>query len=262
MPISGGLLKKFKKKKKSGLSAPKVEDINVQRAIEKIYEDLNKLKDATNISSGTDTEEHEGKPGDIRVIKTNDKTYNLEVKGEEGWVTGTFAGEPIPYISVGSRKKYEPATIGDDGAPEEPPPSLTESDVSGIIGGFNFITSSSLEPDYDTGWFVIDRQNDNERTFDVQSVGIVDVPRHWAGWMKTSTPTSSGTDDGIHIYPWKFFRNDKDWSGVDWRLNEQYSELHVHTNIHDEAFWQYFNTPNGVGHKWYNVIECRLMIWK
>lgn len=43
----------------------------MQRAIEKIYEDLNKLKDGTNKSIGTDSEDYDGNPGDIRIVKTS-----------------------------------------------------------------------------------------------------------------------------------------------------------------------------------------------
>jgi len=154
MPKEKGFFKKFKKRKKSGLSAPKVGDKDTQRAIEKIYEDLNKLKDATNISSGTDTEEHEGKPGDIRVIKTSSKMYNLEVKGEDGWVTGTLSGNPIEYKSIGARKKYEPAevTVNEEGETviEEPLPPVTSDEITDMISGF--VTSQDLEADYESPW--------------------------------------------------------------------------------------------------------------
>ena len=105
------LHRKLRKRKKSGLSAPKVDDVDIQRAIEKIYEDLNKLKDGTNKSTGTDSDEHDGNPGDIRVVKTKSKVYNLEIKGEEGWVAAKVKGATVDYHPIGSRKKYEPAEI-------------------------------------------------------------------------------------------------------------------------------------------------------
>jgi hypothetical protein len=65
--------KKVGVKDKSQLSAPTVSDPDVQRAIEKIYEDLNILKDSTNIEVGTDSRESEGKPGNIRLVQESGK---------------------------------------------------------------------------------------------------------------------------------------------------------------------------------------------
>ena len=145
---------KLKKRKKSGLSSPKVDDPKFQRVIEKIYEDINKLKDATNTSKGTDSHEGEGNPGDIRVVKTEKKTYNLEVKGEEGWVTGKVGGAPIIWHPVGSRKKYEPSeiTVNEEGETvvEEPPEVITADTITGFTS--NFLTSQDLEADYESSW--------------------------------------------------------------------------------------------------------------
>lgn len=175
MSFIGNITSKIKQRKKSGLNCPKVRDSDVQRAIEKIYEDLNKLKDGTNKSIGTDSEDYDGNPGDIRIVKTSKKLtgggpiYNLEVKGEDGWVTGKIGGTPVPYFSVGSRKKFEKTEViineetgEEETAPEAPP--LTAGDVTDIIqdllpdlSGYLTSLEGALDPDYESEWLLADR---------------------------------------------------------------------------------------------------------
>jgi len=95
---------KLNNKEKSSLKAPKVSDNEVQRAIEKIYEDLNELKDATNKSDISSNEDYEGKVGDIKIVKTNTNSYQLHVKGQEGWVSAKTGGEETIYTLVSKRK--------------------------------------------------------------------------------------------------------------------------------------------------------------
>lgn len=248
----------LRKKEKSSLSAPKVNDPDVQRAIEKIYEDLNKLKDGTNKSTGTDTEEYEGDPGDIRIIKTSEKLYNLEAKGEEGWVTPKIGEDVIKWHPIGSRKKYEPAKISEDGEVEEPPEAVTANNIENFTS--NFLTRSDLEADFDTGWFDMDRSDSalRERTFDISDIQVESIPRHWEGWIKTSSPPADGTSDGTNIYPWRGFTMDNWWHGIEWRLNGQLTELQFWVNSSYYTFW----TMHSGSHKHYNLVECRFKIWK
>ena len=70
---------------KSLKHAPKVTDAEVQRAINKIYDEINTLIDSVN-SSVTDIEkEGSGKPGDVRVTTKSDRDVVLEVRTDEGW---------------------------------------------------------------------------------------------------------------------------------------------------------------------------------
>tara|TARA_R110000824_G_scaffold151149_4_gene322089 strand:+ start:2387 stop:3163 length:777 start_codon:yes stop_codon:yes gene_type:complete len=258
MLFSKKLHRKLKKKAKSGLSAPKVDDVDIQRAIEKIYEDLNKLKDGTNKSIGTDSDEHDGNPGDIRVVKTKSKTYNLEVKGDDGWVTGILGDKPIQYKPIGSRKKYEPAELSEDGEVVEPPPSITSDNITDFTS--DFLTISDLEPDFDTSWFDM-ANNDaaiDTRTFDTSNVGIESAPSHVQGWIKTSTAPGDGVSDGTHIYPWQQFKNDNWWHGIEWRFNANFTELQFWVHPSYYAFW----TMHSNSHKHYNKVECRFKIWK
>jgi len=65
----------------------KVNDTNLQRVIDKIYDDLNELISAVNSKDTvTDKEESSGKEGDIRVVKSNDGTaYEIQGRTSEGW---------------------------------------------------------------------------------------------------------------------------------------------------------------------------------
>tara|TARA_R100000315_G_scaffold11963_1_gene3820 strand:+ start:417 stop:668 length:252 start_codon:yes stop_codon:yes gene_type:complete len=65
----------------------KVSDSNLQRVVDKIYDDLNELIDAVNSRDTiTSKEEFLGKEGDIRVVKSNDGTsYEIQGRTSEGW---------------------------------------------------------------------------------------------------------------------------------------------------------------------------------
>ena len=101
---------KLNNREHSSLKAPKVSDNEIQRALEKIYEDLNELKDATNKADVSSSQDYEGKIGDIKIVKTGQKFYNLHVKGEEGWVSAKLGKNAIPYTLVGKRQKTDEIT--------------------------------------------------------------------------------------------------------------------------------------------------------
>tara|TARA_R110002050_G_scaffold223463_1_gene359361 strand:- start:2506 stop:2757 length:252 start_codon:yes stop_codon:yes gene_type:complete len=65
----------------------KVNDTNLQRVIDKIYDDLNELISAVNSKDTvTDKEESSGKEGDIRVVRSNDgASYEIQGRTSEGW---------------------------------------------------------------------------------------------------------------------------------------------------------------------------------
>ena len=69
-------------------SAPNVDDVQVNRIISKIYDDLNEIINAVN--QGNTSEErisYSGKSGDIRLSKESDGTYEIQGKTDEGWVS-------------------------------------------------------------------------------------------------------------------------------------------------------------------------------
>lgn len=67
----------------------RINDNNMQRVIDKIYDDLNELIDAVN---NKDTvlipEESAGKEGNIRVIRSPDGgSYKIQGRTSEGWAS-------------------------------------------------------------------------------------------------------------------------------------------------------------------------------
>jgi len=65
----------------------KVNDNNLQRVVDKIYDDLNELISAVNSKDTVaDKEESSGKEGDIRVVRSKDGTaYEIQGRTSEGW---------------------------------------------------------------------------------------------------------------------------------------------------------------------------------
>ena len=75
------------KKKAVLISNPEVVEIN--RIIEKIYDDLNDVINSVNQGNTSDEKENfKGKSGDIRLAKVIGETHNYEMQGktDEGWV--------------------------------------------------------------------------------------------------------------------------------------------------------------------------------
>ncbi len=70
----------------------KINDNNLQRVVDRIYDDLNELIDAVNNrETRTAKEEFSGKEGDIRVVKSNDGTaYEIQGRTSEGWAKASL----------------------------------------------------------------------------------------------------------------------------------------------------------------------------
>tara|TARA_X000001382_G_scaffold68161_1_gene47345 strand:- start:449 stop:709 length:261 start_codon:yes stop_codon:yes gene_type:complete len=73
--------------KKKALLIHSSEAVEINRVIEKIYDDLNDVINSVN--QGNTSEEKEsfkGKSGDIRLARVNDGSYEIQGKTDEGWV--------------------------------------------------------------------------------------------------------------------------------------------------------------------------------
>ena len=70
----------------------KVTDANMQRVIDKIYDDLNELISAVNNTNTViEQDEFAGKEGDIRVVKSIDGTsYEIQGRTSEGWAKASL----------------------------------------------------------------------------------------------------------------------------------------------------------------------------
>lgn len=70
-------------KKKS----PPVDDPQLSRVLNQIYDDLNEIINAVNSEDVTsEGQSYSGKVGDLRLVRVGDGSYELQGKSEEGWV--------------------------------------------------------------------------------------------------------------------------------------------------------------------------------
>lgn len=67
---------------------PQVDDPQLNRTIQKIYDDINEVINAVN-QGDTSTEKvgYKGKAGDIRLSRQADGSYEIQGKTNEGWVS-------------------------------------------------------------------------------------------------------------------------------------------------------------------------------
>ena len=73
--------------KKKALLINSSEAVEINRVIEKIYDDLNDVINSVNQSNTSEERKSfKGKSGDIRLAKLNDGSYEIQGKTDEGWV--------------------------------------------------------------------------------------------------------------------------------------------------------------------------------
>jgi hypothetical protein len=66
--------------------APRVDNIQLNRVISKIYDDINELINAVNKGDvSTNIDNYVGKEGDLRLVRESDGTYEIQGKTKEGW---------------------------------------------------------------------------------------------------------------------------------------------------------------------------------
>ena len=75
--------------------ATKVKDPEMQKAIDRIYDDMNSLITAINQGVGDGESLASGKSGDIRVVDNSDRNVSIEVRSEKGWFASQiFKSDP------------------------------------------------------------------------------------------------------------------------------------------------------------------------
>tara|TARA_R100001463_G_scaffold22334_4_gene53553 strand:+ start:813 stop:1064 length:252 start_codon:yes stop_codon:yes gene_type:complete len=70
---------------------PRIDDPDLSRVIDQIYDDINELINSVN--QGNTSEERttaQGKSGDIRLARLSNGNYELQGKTDDGWVTTTL----------------------------------------------------------------------------------------------------------------------------------------------------------------------------
>ena len=60
---------------------------DVQKSLQALERQLNALNNAVNSSPDTGIKDSEGKTGDIKTVRTPNKSYEFKVKSKEGWVS-------------------------------------------------------------------------------------------------------------------------------------------------------------------------------
>ena len=127
---------------RSKLKPPQSPNPEMDRVIQKIYDDLNQVIDNVHTDlKGRFEPDDKSKEGSIAVVKEGD-TYSIRGKTEDGWAKA-------PLTLLGSEKA---AKVD----------STTET-IEIIQEAANDIPVASA--DYDSGWIEIDRQNANKRVY-------------------------------------------------------------------------------------------------
>ena len=74
----------------------KVSIDNLQRVVDKIYDDINEIINSVNQGDTSQLKNtFKGKSGDIRLAKINDGTYEIQGRTDEGWVKANMTFKDI-----------------------------------------------------------------------------------------------------------------------------------------------------------------------
>ena len=74
----------------------KVSIDNLQRVVDKIYDDINEIINSVNQGDTSQLKNtFKGKSGDIRLAKINDGTYEIQGRTDEGWVKADMTFKDI-----------------------------------------------------------------------------------------------------------------------------------------------------------------------
>ena len=85
-----------KLKKRAPMKAPK----EMERNIQQIYDDINELIDAVNVSGDSASSKVSGKSGDTRVVKNADRTMTFQIRTQHGWSQPTISNNKIVYTLI------------------------------------------------------------------------------------------------------------------------------------------------------------------
>ena len=80
--------------------ATRVQDPEMQKAIDRIYDDINSLISAINQGVGDGESLSSGKAGDIRVVSNSDRTVALEIRAEDGWFSNKIINTILSESSI------------------------------------------------------------------------------------------------------------------------------------------------------------------
>lgn len=119
---------------KSKLTAPKNSDPAIQKSFNRIFDELNLIKNSMKSASVADTESlGSGDKGDMRVSQNSDESVSLEVRVKDGWY-GSQLFETNPGIT-----SITDSTTGTSSDTINDTTSSVKDDLASLAGKINEI---------------------------------------------------------------------------------------------------------------------------
>jgi hypothetical protein len=213
----------------------------VQKALQDLAKQLNDLGIATNSSAEGEITDKDGKTGDIRITQNEDKTYGLELKTEEGWKFPTVGESPVQLTG----KKGEKAR-----------PDAVVDKFKDELGS----PSNMPKPDFDTGWFDVDRTDSEKREFTYTHELSTTSIKIAQCFVKDSYGTSGGAAATNAVFPYLIWSMDYDsrgWVGFYYEILETELKLWAWTDH------PLFHTYDGTySHRNWDRMDVRILLWK
>ena len=179
---------------------PTVTDVNTQRALQQVYEDINELINAINKGDTSDKRiSNTGKSGDMRIRKTADKEYILELRTDEGWVVSTnstptgFKFQSTEDISDNIQMRIDAGTVQVTSADGSPSVKVTGDDPDIAID----INSTSTIAELAEFRFTEDGTTKGYLAYD-KTNNCVKIATHIAGEPIALYPRDSNGNVGIN----------------------------------------------------------------
>jgi hypothetical protein len=123
---------------------------DVQKSLQEIEKRLNELLLSVNKESETEVSDKDGKTGDIQVTQNVDKSYNFEVRTQDGWKTPVLGESAIKFTDKPSSFSQKIDKSIDDIESDDTSTGSTKAKKN--IYDEKADKFILARPDYDSGW--------------------------------------------------------------------------------------------------------------
>lgn len=243
---------------------------DVQKSLQEIEKRLNELLLSVNEKSETEVSDKDGKTGDIQVTQNVDKSYNFEVRTQDGWKTPVLGESAIKFTDKPSSFSQKIDKSIDDIESDDTSTGSTKATKTIFDEKNNKFSVAHLtgipRPDYDSGWMDIDRTDTDKDGFTLAH-GLTfsnSAPSLVMAWVKDSYGDIDGASATNIIYPWKrllYTAYNTDWRGMDWRIDS--TNLYIQAYSSYRIFWNWQDDDGTAGvHKYWDRMDGRILLWK
>jgi hypothetical protein len=244
----------------------KIQSFNeVSKALQTIEKYLNELDKSVNTKAESEVSDKDGKTGDIRTTRNVDGTFTFEVRTDEGWKTPAIGGSSIKFTDKPSSYSQQIVKSIDEIEVDDTSTGAKDAEKTIFDEKENKFKVSHLtgipRPDYDSGWFDIDRDDAAKRQYTLtHNLNLTDdMPTHWVIYFRD---VQSGTEfpNGVYRVP-DWGAHSASWAGISVCFINQKIEVSCGNGTY-YVFYTAQKDGDGISHQHVTRGDARILVWK